>query len=35
MRSQILLAATLGFLNPFTGFTPGRLFQMATSRDQL
>ena len=32
MRSQIRLAAVLVFLNVFTGATPGRLFQMATSR---
>ena len=32
MRSQILPAATLALLKLFTGFTPARLFQMATSR---
>jgi hypothetical protein len=32
MRSQIRLTAALEFLNPFTCLTPGRLFQMATSR---
>ena len=32
MRSQMRLAAALAFLKLFTGFTPGRLFQMATSR---
>ena len=32
MRSQIRPAAALAFLKLFTGFTPGRLFQMATSR---
>src|ERR1039458_3852056 len=30
MRSQMRLAAALRLLNPFTGFTPGRLFQAAT-----
>src|ERR1035438_3297635 len=32
MRSQMRLEPALAFLKPFTGFTPGRLFQMATSR---
>jgi hypothetical protein len=32
MASQILLAPALVVLNPFTGFTPGRLFQIATKR---
>src|SRR5674476_587283 len=32
MDSQIRLAATLAVLKLLTGFTPGRLFQMATSR---
>ena len=32
MRSQIRLAPTLARCKPFTGVTPGRLFQMATSR---
>src|SRR5450759_4794591 len=32
MRSQIRPAAALAFLKPFTGFTPVRLFQIATSR---
>lgn len=32
MRSQILPAATLAFLNFFTGVTPGGLFQIAISR---
>jgi hypothetical protein len=27
-----LLAAALGFLNPFAGVTPGKLFQIATKR---
>jgi hypothetical protein len=31
-RSQIRLAAVLVFLNVLTGATPGRLFQVATSR---
>ena len=32
MRSQIGLAAVLALLNVFSGATPGKLFQMATSR---
>src|SRR5450756_2500123 len=32
MDSQMRPAATLAVLKLFTGFTPGRLFQMATSR---
>src|SRR5712692_8459556 len=32
MRSQILPAAIFVVLKLFTGVTPGRLFQMATSR---
>src|ERR1035437_2600148 len=32
MDSQMRPAATLAFLKPFTGFTPVRLFQIATSR---
>jgi len=32
MASQILLAPALAVLKPFTGFTPGRLFQIATKR---
>lgn len=32
IRSQMRLAAVLVLLNPFTGFTPGRLFHTATRR---
>src|ERR1035441_3917050 len=32
MRSQMRPTAALALLNPFTGVTPGRLFQMATRR---
>src|ERR1035437_7903879 len=32
MDSQMRPAATLAFLKPFAGFTPVRLFQIATSR---
>jgi hypothetical protein len=32
MRSQMRLAAALPLLKRFTGFTPGRLIQMATWR---
>src|SRR5580700_3287112 len=32
IAAQILLAPALAVLNPLTGFTPGRLFQIATKR---